>query len=175
MKKLELHWKILIGMVAGILFGFVISSFSWGYDFILNWIAPFGTIFIRLLRLIAIPLILVSLVKGVSDLKDISTFKNIGIRTIVLYIITTCIAITTGLVLVNIVKPGAGLSAETIEELTVTYAGDNTITSNIEQAEFQEMSKPLDFLVDIVPDNIFGAMSNNQLMLQVIFFSSLSS
>jgi proton glutamate symport protein len=173
MKKLELHWKILIGMVAGILFGFVISSFSWGYDFILNWIAPFGTIFIRLLRLIAIPLILVSLVKGVSDLKDISTFKNIGIRTIVLYIITTCIAITTGLVLVNIVKPGAGLSAETIEELTVTYAGDNTITSNIEQAEFQEMSKPLDFLVDIVPDNIFGAMSNNQLMLQVIFFSIL--
>jgi proton glutamate symport protein len=173
MKKLELHWKILIGMVAGILFGFVMSSFSWGYDFILNWIAPFGTIFIRLLRLIAIPLILVSLVKGVSDLKDISTFKNIGIRTIVLYIITTCIAITTGLVLVNIVKPGAGLSAETIEELTVTYAGDNTITSNIEQAEFQEMSKPLDFLVDIVPDNIFGAMSNNQLMLQVIFFSIL--
>jgi proton glutamate symport protein len=86
MKKLELHWKILIGMVAGILFGFVMSSFSWGYDFILNWIAPFGTIFIRLLRLIAIPLILVSLVKGVSDLKDISTFKNIGIRTIVLYI-----------------------------------------------------------------------------------------
>lgn len=173
MKKLELHWKILIGMVAGILFGFLISSFSWGYEFVLNWIAPFGTIFIRLLRLIAIPLILVSLIKGVSDLKDISKFKKIGLRTIVMYIVTTCMAITIGLVLVNIVKPGEGLSEETIQELTVTYAGDRTITSNIEQAEHQEMSRPLDFLVDIVPDNIFDAMSNNQLMLQVIFFAIL--
>ena len=173
MKKLELHWKILIGMVVGILFGFLISSFSWGYEFVLNWIAPFGTIFIRLLRLIAIPLILVSLIKGVSDMKDISKFKKIGLRTIVMYIVTTCMAITIGLVLVNIVKPGEGLSEETIQELTVTYAGDRTITSNIEQAEHQEMSRPLDFLVDIVPDNIFDAMSNNQLMLQVIFFAIL--
>ena len=123
MKKLELHWKILIGMVAGILFGFLISSFSWGYEFVLNWIAPFGTIFIRLLRLIAIPLILVSLIKGVSDLKDISKFKKIGLRTIVMYIVTTCMAITIGLVLVNIVKPGEGLSEETIQELTADLRG----------------------------------------------------
>ncbi|MDD4777426.1 MAG: dicarboxylate/amino acid:cation symporter [Fermentimonas sp.] len=173
MNKLELHWKILIGMGAGILFGFLMSSFSWGYEFVLNWIAPFGTIFIRLLRLIAIPLILVSLIKGVSDLKDISAFKNIGLRTIVIYIVTTCLAITIGLILVNIIKPGKGLSEETIQELTETYAGDSTITTNIEQAEHQESGKPLDFLVDIVPDNIFGAMSNNQLMLQVIFFAIL--
>ena len=82
MKKLELHWRILIGMGAGILFGFLMSTLSWGKDFIFDWIAPFGTIFIRLLRLIAIPFILVSLVKGVSDLKDISTFKRIGVSTI---------------------------------------------------------------------------------------------
>lgn len=129
-------------MGAGILFGFLISSFSRGYEFVLNWIAPFGEIFIRLLRLIAIPLILVSLIKGVSDLKDISHLKY---RTAYHsgYIITTCLAITIGLLLVNILKPGKGLSEETIQELTITYSGDSTITSNIEQAENQEAANLL--------------------------------
>ena len=172
MKKLELHWRILIGMGAGILFGFLMSTLSWGKDFIFDWIAPFGTIFIRLLRLIAIPLILVSLVKGVSDLKDISTFKRIGVRTISIFILTTCMAIAVGLILVNTIKPGEGLPPETIDELTKTYASDSDITSSIYSAELQE-SGPLDFLIDMVPDNIFSAMSNNSLMLQVIFFSIL--
>lgn len=131
MKKLELHWRILIGMGAGVLFGFLMSYLSWGKDFVLDWIAPFGTIFIRLLRLIAIPLILVSLVKGVSDLKDISTFKSIGVRTISVFILTTCMAIVVGLMLVNTFKPGEGLPPETIDELTKTYASDAGITSSI--------------------------------------------
>lgn len=173
MKKLELHWRILIGMGAGIIFGFLMSSISWGKDFVLDWIAPFGAIFIRLLRLIAIPLILVSLVKGISDLKDISTFKNIGIRTISVFIFTTCISIVVGLTLVNTIKPGAGLPPETIEELTESYASESGITSSIDIAEHQEERGPLEFLVDMVPDNIFNAMSNNSLMLQVIFFSIL--
>jgi Na+/H+-dicarboxylate symporter len=173
MKKLELHWKILIGMGAGILFGFLMSYLSWGKDFVLDWIAPFGTIFIRLLRLIAIPLILVSLVKGVSDLKDISTFKSIGVRTISIFILTTCVSIVVGLLLVNTFKPGEGLSPETIDELTKTYASDGGITSSLYIAEHQKESGPLDFLIEMVPDNIFSAMSNNSLMLQVIFFSIL--
>lgn len=173
MKKLELHWRILIGMGAGILFGFLMSYLSWGNDFVLDWIAPFGTIFIRLLRLIAIPLILVSLVKGVSDLKDISTFKSIGVRTISILILTTCMAIVVGLMLVNTFKPGEGLPPETIDELTKTYASDAGITSSIYIAEHQEESGPLDFLVEMVPDNIFSALGNNSLMLQVIFFSIL--
>ncbi|HLW10395.1 MAG TPA: dicarboxylate/amino acid:cation symporter [Fermentimonas sp.] len=174
MNRLELHWKILLGMIAGVAFGFLMSSISWGKDFVLDWIAPFGAVFIRLLRLIAIPLILISLVKGVSDLKDISTFKNIGIRTIAIYILTTCLAITVGLVLVNLVKPGEGLPPETIEELTETYASDSNITSSIITAEQQQQeSRPLDFLVEMVPDNIFFSMSNNSMMLQVIFFSIL--
>ena len=173
MKKLELHWRILIGMGAGILFGFLMSSLSWGKDFVLNWIAPFGAIFIRLLRLIAIPLILVSLVKGVSDLKDISAFKTIGLRTITVFIFTTCVAIIVGLLLVNTIKPGEGLPPETINELTETYASDSNIASSIYLAEHQEEVGPLDFLVEMVPDNIFSAMSNNSLMLQVILFSIL--
>ncbi|MGA9238088.1 dicarboxylate/amino acid:cation symporter, partial [Robiginitalea sp.] len=171
MKKLELHWQILIGMVFGILFGFLMTFPEWGPEFVQDWISPIGTIFVKLLKLIAIPLILASLVKGISDLQDISKFKNIGLRTIGIYIITTVIAISVGLVLVNILKPGDGISEETITQLTETYASDSGVTSKLEEASKQKESGPLQFLVDMVPDNAFRAVSDNSLMLQVIFFT----
>lgn len=168
--RLPLHWQIIIGMITGILFGLLMSSLPWGSLFVGDWIAPFGTIFIKLLKLIAIPLIFTSLVKGISDLKDISSFRIIGVSTILIYITTTAVAILIGLLLVNTLKPGAGVSQETINELTLTYAQDESITANIHEATEQE-SGPLSFLVDMVPDNIFAAFSNNSLMLQVIFFA----
>jgi Na+/H+-dicarboxylate symporter len=171
-KRLPLHWQIIIGMTSGILFGLLMTSFSWGATFVGDWIAPFGTIFIRLLKLIAIPLIFTSLVKGIADLKDISSFRHIGVRTILFYISTTVAAITIGLLLVNTIRPGSGVSPETIEELTSTYAQDASLTSNIETAT-QQQQGPLSFLVEMVPENIFAALGNNGLMLQVIVFSIL--
>ncbi len=171
MKKLELHWQIMIGMIAGILFGFAMTYLAWGRDFVQDWINPFGTIFVKLLKLIAIPLILASLIKGISDLKDISKFRTIGLRTMALYITTTIIAITIGLLLVNFIQPGDGISADTITKLTDTYSRDTGVTSKLEEAFKQKESGPLQFLEDMVPDNAFFAMSNNSLMLQVIFFA----
>ena len=171
-KRLPLHWQIIIGMTSGILFGLLMTNFSWGATFVGDWIAPFGTIFIRLLKLIAIPLIFTSLVKGIADLKDISSFRHIGVRTILFYISTTVAAITIGLLMVNTIRPGSGVSPETIEELTSTYAQDASLTSNIETAT-QQQQGPLSFLVEMVPDNIFAAFGNNALMLQVILFSIL--
>ena len=171
MRKMELHWQILIGMVLGIVFGFVMTYPDWGRQFVQDWINPFGTIFVKLLKLIAIPLILASLIKGISDLKDISQFKNIGIRTILIYISTTVIAITIGLLLVNVLKPGKGISEETVAQLTETYATNAEVTSKLQEASRQTQSGPLQFLEDMVPDNAFGALSDNSLMLQVIFFT----
>ncbi len=171
MKKIALHWQIVIGMVAGILFGFVMTYPSWGKGFTGDWIAPLGTIFVNLLKLIAVPLILASLIKGISDLKDISKFKKIGGRTIIIYIITTIIAITIGLLLVNTLKPGEGITPETIEKLTSEYAGNAKISERIAEASRQKESGPLQFVVDMVPQNAVAAMSNNKLMLQVIFFA----
>lgn len=171
MRKLQLHWQILIGMLLGIVFGFIMTYPDWGRDFVADWINPFGTIFVRLLKLIAIPLILASLIKGISDLKDISRFRDIGVRTIIIYICTTVIAITIGLLLVNALKPGEGISQDTIDKLTATYAADAGVTSKIEEASRQKESGPLQFLVDMVPDNAIFAMSFNSLMLQVIFFA----
>jgi Na+/H+-dicarboxylate symporter len=170
---MALHWKIVLGLVLGLLFGFGMTFFDFGPAFVSDWVQPFGTIFVRLLKLIAIPLILASLVKGIADLKDISKFKNMGIRTFVTYMITTVVAILIGLSLVNILQPGIGISDETVAKLTTTYANDSGVTSKIATASAQKDASPLQFIVDMVPDNIFYAMSNNGLMLQVIFFSIL--
>ena len=158
-------------MVLGILFGLGMTTINGGAQFIANWINPFGTIFVKLLKLIAVPLIIASLVKGISDLKDISKFKNIGLRTIGIYIVTTVIAISIGLLLVNIVQPGNGISEETITKLTDTYANSGGVKSKIAEASKQKSSGPLQFLVDMVPDNALKAMSENKSMLQVIFFT----
>ena len=169
MKKLALHWKILIGMLLGIAFGFLMTTFDWGKDFVGDWIGPFGKIFVNLLKLIAIPLILASLIKGISDLKDISKFSSIGLRTIGIYVGTTIVAITIGLVLVNVLQPGAGVSEETVAKLAETYSQDSGVQSKIQEASKER--GPLQFVVDMVPDNAIKAMSDNRLMLQVIFFT----
>ena len=171
MKKLELHWQILIGMVVGILFGLGMTTVDGGAKFILNWINPFGTIFVKLLKLIAVPLIIASLVKGISDLKDISKFKNIGLKTIAIYIGTTVIAITIGLLLVNVVKPGEGISEDTITKLTETYANSGGVQDKLSEASKQRNTGPLQFLEDMVPDNAIKALGDNTSMLQVIFFT----
>lgn len=171
MRKMDLHWQILIGMLLGIVFGFAMTSPEWGRGFVQDWINPFGSIFVKLLKLIAIPLILASLIKGISDLKDISQFRNIGLRTIAIYITTTVVAITLGLLLVNLLKPGDGISQQTVAELTATYANNSEVASKLEEASRQKDSGPLHFLEDMVPDNAFRALGDNSLMLQVIFFT----
>lgn len=171
MKKLALHWQILIGMALGILLGVVMLQVSWGKSFVGDWIEPWGKIFVNLLKLIAVPLILASLIKGISDLKDIAKFRSMGIRTIILYIMTTVIAICLGLGLVNVIKPGAGISQETIEKLGSTYGSNEGVTGKLAEANKQEATGPLQAVVDMVPDNAVAAMSNNSLMLQVIVFA----
>ncbi len=171
MKNLALHWKILIGMVLGILFGVVMTKTSGGENFVNDWIAPLGTIFVKMLKLIAVPLILASLIKGISDLKDISKFKKMGLRTVVIYIITTVIAITIGLGLVNVIKPGVGISQETITKLKDKYENNASVKSKMKTFEANKEKGPLQFIVDMVPSNAFKAMTENKNMLQVIFFT----
>lgn len=169
--KLALHWQILIGMVLGVIFGLIMTQVEWGKQFVSDYIAPLGTIFINFLKLIAIPIILTSLIKGVADLKDISKFSKIGGKTVITYILTTVIAISIGLALVNIVQPGNNISQETIDVLVENYGNDPNIQKKLNTAESSKDDGPLQFIVDMVPSNFFQAASNNGAMLQVIFFS----
>ena len=170
MKKLALHWKILIGMVLGIVFGFLMNSVDGGKSFVIDWIKPFGTIFINLLKLIAVPLILASLIKGISDLKDISKIKKMGARTIIIYLLTTVVAIVIGLGIVNVVKPGEGMSAETIDKIKTKYENSAGVADKLTKASAQNDAGPLQALVDIFPSNIFQSFASAS-MLQIIFFA----
>ncbi|UPS90948.1 MULTISPECIES: dicarboxylate/amino acid:cation symporter [unclassified Bizionia] len=171
MKKLALHWQIILGMVLGVAFALIMSKFEFGSQIITDWVKPFGTIFINLLKLIAVPLILASLIKGVSDLKDISKLSKMGGRTIGIYIVTTLIAVSIGLAVVNIIQPGKSISEETRTELVESYKSD--AEGKIADAEKQKNAGPLQALEDLVPSNIFQAASDNGNMLQVIFFAIL--
>ncbi|NJN42284.1 MAG: dicarboxylate/amino acid:cation symporter [Flammeovirgaceae bacterium] len=169
-KKIPLYAKILIGMGLGLVWGIAATPFGLA-EFTHDWIRPFGTIFINALKLIAVPLIIVSLIDGVSNLSDVSKLSRIGGKTIALYISTTVIAITIGLVLVNLIQPGKLLSQEKQDYLRENFAAD--LDTSITAAHSTKDTGPLQPLVDIVPENFFGAAADNTNMLQVIFFAIL--
>ena len=164
-KKIPLQIKILLGMVLGVILGIVAVSFKFD-TFVINWIKPWGVIFINLLKVIAVPLIFVSLVKGISSLNDISKLSRIGIKTISLYITTTIVAVSLGLVLVNVIKPGNTFPEAKKQEFREKYAG--TIQQKSQTAAEVAKKSPIQFLVDLIPENFFRASTDNSNMLQVI-------
>ena len=168
--KMKLHWQIIIGLVTGTLFGIFAAWNQWG-GFTQDWIAPFGTIFVNLLKLIAVPLVFASLVTGITSLVDISQLSRMGGKTIGVYLATTAVAITIGLAVVNVLEPGSLMPQEVGVELQKAYQSNvNEQTASI---EIVKERGPLQALVDIVPTNIVAAASSNRSMLQVVFFSLL--
>ncbi|MDO9554373.1 dicarboxylate/amino acid:cation symporter [Rhodonellum sp.] len=169
LKKIPLHTQIIAGLVLGLIFGLVIVQAGFSPDFTINYIKPIGTIFINALKMIAVPLVLASLIVGVSNLGDISKLSRIGGKTIVTYLITTILAVSLGLLLVNVFQPGKSLPQETRENLMALY--DDAVDTRTSQAEKFKEQSPLQPLVDIVPENIFKAAADNASMLQVVFFA----
>jgi Na+/H+-dicarboxylate symporter len=207
MKNLPLHIKIVIGLVLGVLWAFMSSFLGWN-SFTVNWIDPFGAIFIRLLKFIAVPLVLFSIISGISGLTDISKLGRMGGKTLGLYLITTIVAVLIGLLFVNIAKPGHLMEDEQRIKNRLTYEkwanengveildGQNFLSNPkyVDQAEqlsannLSERDKksveqkmkdanstkdapPLQFIVDMIPENLVFSISSNELMLQVIFFA----
>lgn len=212
MKNLPLHVKIIFGLIAGIIWAFLSSFMGWN-QFTIDWIDPFGTIFIRLLKYIAVPLVLFSIISGVSSLSDVSKLGRLGMKTLSLYLVTTVIAVGVGLLLVNVIKPGEMLDDDQRIKNRIAYEKwvqdtpgvpepkdgrnfleDPKLRSKVEevisQAELERMDaknasveqkmqaaqetkekSPLQFIVEMVPENVVLAISNNKLMLQVIFFA----
>jgi Na+/H+-dicarboxylate symporter len=205
--KLALHWKILIGLALGIIWALLSASLGWS-EFTLDYIGPLGTIFINLLKLIAVPLVLFSIISGVAGLGDPSSLGRLGAKTLALYLGTTLLAITVGLLMVNIAAPGKLVDDQTRIENRISYelwAGKNgktikddrrflqnpqyqeavarvrnrgteqaqrkQIAAEMETAKQTKEAGPLQPLVDLVPSNIFSALSSGGSMLQVIFFA----
>ena len=208
MKTLPIHVKIVMGLILGIVWAFISSLLGWN-EFTIRWIDPFGIIFIRLLKFIAVPLVLFSIIGGISGLRDVSKLGRLGWKTLVAYMTTTLLAVSIGLTLVNIVKPGTHIDVEQriknrlsyevwLQEngIEVTQDGLNFLSDpkystylseaqvseqaaspkldlekKMETVAVQRENSPLNFIVEMVPDNIFASLSGNGLMLQVIFFA----
>lgn len=204
MKKLPLHWQIIIGLLLGVIWA-VLSGYLKFSQFTINWIYPFGEIFIRLLKLIAVPMVLFSIIKGITDLGDIKRLGSIGFKTLGIYLMTTIIAVSIGLLVVNIIQPGKFIDQNQRVENRIKYEKwvesnpnipkpvdgqcfscdaenssvltdeeteiDPSLKSKISIAEETKEKGPLQFLVDMVPQNIIFSLSDNGLMLQIIFFA----
>lgn len=166
MKKLALHWQIIIGLILGLVYGIIAASNGWG-SFTSDWIAPFGTVFISLLKLIAVPLVLASLITGVASLSDLKKLSRIGGKTIAIYVGTTAVAVTIGLISVNVLQPGDKVPDQMKEKLQQTYEKD--ATSRAGNAQKVKGRGPLQPIVDMVPSNFFSSASSNRNMLQVVF------
>lgn len=171
-KKIPLYLQILIGMVVGLLWGVVAVKFELVH-FTADWIKPWGTIFINLLKLIAVPLVFVSLIKGISGLNNIGKLSKLGLKTLGLYVLSMLGSIVIGLAVVNMIKPGNTFPEESRVEYLEKFSS-NLDEKNQAAAEMKEQS-PLQFLVDMVPDNIIFAAGKNSNMLQVIVFAILIS
>lgn len=206
MIKIALHWRILIGLAFGVIWSVLALHFNW-QTFTADWVAPFGEIFLRLLKLIAIPLVMFSIITGVAGLSDIKKLGSLGGKTLLLYALTTVVAISSGLAIVNLIKPGAQIentlrienrlqyerwvkntpgsavadgksyltdpaySGFLNESDTAIWAVSSDVSKRIQAAAEQQKQGPLQFVVDMVPDNIVASLTNNTLLLQVIFFS----
>jgi Na+/H+-dicarboxylate symporter len=166
--SLPLYLQILIGMLIGIIIGSAALQLG-GIRLVEHWIVPWGQIFIHLLQLIAMPLIFVSLIKGIMGIESIKSFSNMGVKTIFLYLSTTTFAVILGLSIGLIVEPG-----EIVDKSQIEFLQDDYNVFVAEKKIVAEQTKeqgPLGFLSDIIPNNIVAAASKNSAMLQVIFFA----
>ena len=166
---MQLHWKIIIGLVLGTIYGIASAVNGWN-GFTSDFISPFGSIFLNLLKLIAVPLVVSSLITGVASLSDTRKLSRIGWKTIALYISTTAVAVSIGLILVNVLEPGNAIPDSYQESLSSEYF-NKAADKQEAAASIQKNRGPLQPLVDMVPGNIFSAASNNRNMLQVVFVS----
>ncbi len=150
MKKLSLSVKILIGLILGIIVGLLLQPYL---NFANAWIAPFGTLFLNLIKMIIVPMVFASLVVGAASTGDVKKLGRMGVKTLVYFLITTAIAVIIGLVLGNLLKPGIGLTIPLGTEYT---PGEPVPLSEV--------------LLGIIPTNPFKALVEGN-MLQIIVFS----
>ncbi|HZG59272.1 MAG TPA: glutamate/aspartate:proton symporter GltP [Anoxybacillus sp.] len=158
MKRIGLAWQIFIGLIAGI----AVGAIFYGNPAVQTYLQPIGDIFLRLIKMIVIPIVISSLVVGVAGVGDVKKLGKLGGKTIIYFEIITTIAIIVGLLAANIFQPGAGVNMKTLEKTDIQSYVDTT-------NEVQSHSM-MDTFVNIVPKNLFEALTNGD-MLAIIFFS----
>ncbi|AYN08393.1 glutamate/aspartate:proton symporter GltP [Pseudomonas putida] len=162
--KLSLAWQIVIGLVLGVAIGALLNHFSaekaW---WISNVLQPAGDIFIRLIKMIVVPIVISSLIVGIAGVGDAKKLGSIGLKTIIYFEVVTTIAIVVGLVLANLFHPGAGIDMSTLGTVDISKYQATA-------AEVQHEHAFIETLLNLIPSNIFAALMRGE-MLPIIFFS----
>jgi proton glutamate symport protein len=148
--KVKLHFQIFLGILLGVLVGILFREN-------VVYLAPIGDLFIRMLKMVIIPIIFASLIVGVMNLGSIQNLGRLGLKTFIYYVVTSISSVSIGLIMVNLIKPGVG---------STLSLSQSTVDLDVTNAQFSF----LDVFLQIVPENILAAMVNEK-MLGVIFFS----
>ncbi|MHB1169837.1 MAG: dicarboxylate/amino acid:cation symporter [Longimicrobiales bacterium] len=163
---MQLHTKILIGLALGIVIGLIANVFA------LEWlqttlviIEPVGTAFIRLITMVVVPLVAASLLIGTASLGDLRKLGRIGGRTVAYYMLTTAVAVTIGLLLSNLVEPGARIDPATRDNLAATFAQE----AEGRVALAAEKPSLKDTLLGMIPTNPIAAAANMELLPLIVF------
>lgn len=169
-KRTNLHTRILIGLAVGAVFGILANTLLGGKHPAVEWLnhyiaGPAGQIFLRLLFMIVMPLVFASITLGVAGLGDLRRLGRIGAKTAAYFVITTFLAASTGLIFVNIIKPGSGIAPEVKSQLMAAYSGDASAKITASQAG----GFGVDTFVNIVTRNPVRSAADGD-MLGVIFF-----
>ena len=172
MKKIALHVQIFIGMVLGLSFAILSVKLGWPVSYTIHYVKPFGTVFLHSLKMVAMPLIFVSLVVGVTSIEDVTKLSRIGGKTFLIYTATTILAVVLGLIIANLIKPGQVISEQTRGRLMTLYTGEAMQHGAITKG-MQEQSAPLQFFVELMPENLVASMSKNENLLHVVLVAIL--
>jgi proton glutamate symport protein len=158
LKKFGLAWQILVGLILGI----TVGAIFYGNPEVQTYLQPIGTIFIRLIKMIVIPIVVASLIVGVAGVGDIKKLGSLGGKTILYFEIITTIAIIIGLGAANLFQPGTGIDMDNLSKKDI--GGYISTTEQVESHSFA------DTFVNIVPQNLFESLVKGD-MLAIIFFS----
>mmetsp|Transcript_6349 Transcript_6349/g.14367 ORF Transcript_6349/g.14367 Transcript_6349/m.14367 type:complete len:443 (+) Transcript_6349:938-2266(+) len=167
MKRVTSYIQILIGMGLGLAFAILSARLGWSTSFTIHYIKPFGLVFLNSLKMVAIPLIFVSLVVGIVSIENVAKLSRIGGKTLLIYTFTTVLAVAIGILIANYIKPGQIIAESTRDRLMSLYTGVAERHGATAQT-MQQQKAPLQFLMDLIPENIVASMSKNENLLQVV-------
>lgn len=175
MRKIDLPIQIILALALGLCFAMCSIKLGWPSSWTMHYIKPMGALFLNSLKMIAIPLVFGSLIVGITSIEDLTKFSRIGGKAFLLYAFSITFSSALGLLVSNIMQPGHVISQPTRDALLQLYGSKAEQHAMFSQELTTQRGGPLQFLLDLMPPNLFQALSNNSKLLQIVIAATLLS